>query len=246
MTESSPEIIKSKSGSKLVVRLLTIWIPSIATVFGLATWILLNFGVVGPTKGDAPPNSKVAVPVTQQEVIPELPYDDINNGLYPLDVSVACGSSSKIARWAVSCSNESGSKFEPCFYPATDGEPYSVYCFDPVKFKYSGFSLSKWISPSSAAGDNVATASYIFIRLPEVNNIYDYAPETISIGGWQYDVCSIVAKDGVAPEKSDYLCATGNIVAGGIQGERPHYFGKYLDKKTGTSSVEWIGWIVYG
>jgi hypothetical protein len=246
MTDTQPETRDTKSGTRLVIRLLTIGIPSIATVFGLVTWFLLNFGVVGPTKGDAPPSNKVSVPVTQQEVIPELPYDDINNGLYTLDISVACESSSKIARWSVSCSDDSGYKFEPCFYPATDGEPYSVYCFDPVKFKYSGFSLSNWASPSSSADDNVATASYIFIRLPGVNNVYDYAPETISIGGWQYDVCSIVVKEGVAPENSDYLCVTGNTVVGGIQGERPHYFGKYLDKKTGTSSVEWIGWIVYG
>jgi hypothetical protein len=94
--------------------------------------------------------------------------------------------------------------------------------------------------------ENLPLASYVFIRVPEVNNMYDYAAETISIGGFQYDVCSITPQANTPPDKSDYSCDTGNQIVGGIQGDRPHYYGKYLDKKTNTSSVEWIGWIVYG
>jgi hypothetical protein len=246
MTDTQPEVEKTKSGTKLLIRLLTIGIPSIATVFGLVTWFLMNFGVLGPSKGDAPPISKYAVPVTQQEVIPELPYDDINDGLYPLDISVDCEKSSKVARWAMSCSTDSGSNLDPCFYPASGGGTSSIYCFDPVKFRYSGFSINKWLNPQEIADDKLARASFIFIRVPEVNNIYDYEPETISIGSFQYDVCSIDIQEDAVSDKADYICATGNKVVGGIQGERPHYYGKYIDKKTGTSSVEWIGWIVYG
>lgn len=246
MTDSQLEESQQKTETRLGIRLLAIWIPSIATTFGLVTWVLLNFNIISPKTGDAPPNNKLAVPVTQQQLIPELPYDDINNGLYPLETSVACEKSSAIARWAMSCLDAGGSKFEPCFYPATDGEPYSVYCFDPVKFKYEGFSITKWVSPSGVSEQNLAIASYVFIRVPEVNNMYDYAEETINISGFQYDICSIVPLPKTAPEQSDYSCATGNKIVAGIQGDRPHYFGKYLDKKTNTTSVEWIGWIVYG
>jgi len=246
MSDSQLKEAQPKGETRFLIRLLAIWIPSIATTFGLVTWALINFNILGPRDGDAPPNSKLAIPVTQQQTIPELPYDDINDGLYPLEVSVDCQESSAVARWALSCSDVSGSTFEPCFYPATDGEPYSVYCFDPAKFKYEGFSVDKWVSPSSVSDGNLAIASYVFIRVPEVNNIYDYATETINIGGFQYDICSIVPPTNTAPEKSDYTCATGSKIVGGIQGDRPHYFAKYIDNKTNTSSVEWIGWIVYG
>ena len=246
MTDSQLEESQQKTETRLVIRLLAIWIPSIATTFGLVTWLLLNFDIVSPRTGDAPPSNKIAIPLTQQQVIPELPYDDINNGLYPLEKSVACDKSSSVARWALSCSDVFGSTFEPCFYPATDGEPYSVYCFDPVKFKYDGYSVTKWTSPSSVSEENLPIASYVFIRVPEVNNIYDYAEETISISGFQYDVCSIATQPNTASEELDYSCVTGNKIIGGIQGDRPHYFGKYFDNKTNTSSVEWIGWIVYG
>lgn len=230
---------------RVLVLTLRYVVPGLATATGLLAWWVNSAGYSQDAAEFVLPPSDEYPPITIQIEVPEIPIDDVRQGLYTSQGDASCLRDSTKSARALSCEAD-GEELDPCYWLPGGDEITEVYCFDPKSYEYSLFSvietLDIWaLKDQGMLWESTPVATFLFITPP------DYALEEygdLMVEG--LDVCILESFEATENQVNSYKCNSGATVQGEVYGERPNLFASYSSPSGERISSQWIKFIIYG
>ena len=248
MTNKSSSVIDDvlkKRIKRFFVLTLRYVIPGLATVTGFMAWWVTSTGAAQDSLDLLLPPADENPPITIQIEIPAIPIDEVRNGLYPVQGQASCLQDSTKSARALSCKAE-GQDLDPCYWIPGDAEIAEVYCFDPVSYKYTAFTVMEtldiWaLMDQGQLWETNAVATFIFVKAPDYA-FQEYGDLLVE----EMDICVLREFESRDEERQIYDCRSGATVQGDVYGELPHLFAEYSSPSGDRVSSEWIKYIIYG
>jgi len=241
--EARPDA-KNKLKRVLVLTLRYV-IPSLATVTGLLAWWVSSVGNTTDSAEKILPPADEFPPIAIQMEIPVIPIEDVRLGLYPPQGDANClVDSSKSAR-ALACEVK-GEVLDPCYWIPGGSEITETYCFDPVTYKYTAYTVTDildiWaLKDQGMLWESTAVATFLFVKAPDY--AFEEYGESLVDG---MEVCVLTNFEPQEGQVQSYECKSGATILSDVFGDRPHLFVTHSSPSGDRISSQWIKYIIYG